>query len=147
MNDDVKLAVRSALMLLRDHARQRLSQYATRHRMRPTGWHFMLDASSAAGDKLMESALVIMKTTGTLYFAIRQELIALRDNGVAILVISDELDKVPDASMLEILQLDEDRVAHLIFSRDGWSETKAVKKQSDKIVENAMPAPDQLDDE
>ena len=103
--------------------------------MRPTGWHFMLDASSAAGDKLMESALVIMKTTGTLYFAIR------------ISVISDELDKVPDASMLEILQLDEDRVAHLIFSRDGWSETRAVKKQSDKIVENAMPAPDQLDDE
>jgi len=135
MSDDVKVAVRSALMLLRDHARQRLSQYATRHRMRPTGWHFMLDASSAAGDKLMESALVIMKTTGTLYFAIR------------ISVISDELDKVPDASMLEILQLDEDRVAHLIFSRDGWSETRAVKKQSDKIVENAMPAPDQLDDE
>lgn len=49
MNDDVRTAVRSALMLLRDHARQRLSQYATRHRMRPTGWHFMIDASSGAG--------------------------------------------------------------------------------------------------
>ena len=135
MNDDVRTAVRSALMMLRDHARNRLSQYATRHRMRPTGWHFMIDASSAASDRISESALVIMKTTGALYFAIR------------ITITSDTLESIPDAGMLEILQLDEDRVAHLIFSRDGWTETKAVKKQSDKIVENAMPAPDQLDDE
>ena len=135
MNDDVRKAVHSALLLLRDHARQRLSQYATRHRMRPTGWHFMIDASSGAGGKVMESGLVIMKTTGTLYFAIR------------ISISSDTLDKLPDASVLEILQLQEDRVAHLIFSRDGWTETRAVKKQSDKIVENAMPAPDQIDDE
>lgn len=121
-------------MLLREHARQRLSQYATRHRMRPTGWHFMIDASSGAGGKLTESGLVLMKTSGTLYFAIR------------ISIASDGLNKLPDASTLEILQLDEARVAHLIFSRDGWTETRAVKKQSDKIVENAMPAPDQLDD-
>lgn len=135
MNDDVRTAVRSALMLLRDHARQRLSQYATRHRMRPTGWHFMIDASSGAGGRLSESALVIMKTAGTLYFAIR------------VSITSDGLEQLPDAGALEILQLDEDRVSHLIFSRDGWTETRAVKKQSDKIVENAMPAPDQLDDE
>ncbi|MBZ0135654.1 MAG: hypothetical protein K8I27_04720 [Planctomycetes bacterium] len=134
MKDDLRTAVRSALMLLREHARQRLSQYATRHRMRPTGWHFMIDASSGAGGKLTESGLVLMKTSGTLYFAIR------------ISIASDGLNKLPDASTLEILQLDEARVAHLIFSRDGWTETRAVKKQSDKIVENAMPAPDQLDD-
>lgn len=135
MTDDLKTAVRSALMLLRDHARKRLAQYATRHRMRPTGWHFMIDASSAASDRISESALIIMRTVGARYFAIR------------VTIVSDGLSKLPDASSLEILQLEEDRVAHLIFSRDGWTETRAVKKQSDKIVENAMPAPDQLDDE
>lgn len=134
MTDDAKTSVRAGLLLMRDHARERLIAYATRHRMRPTGWHFMIDSATGGGASFTESALVIMQCTGARYYCMR---ITVDSGATAPL----------DATHLEILSLDSERVAHLIFSRDGWSETRAVKKQSDKIVENAMPAPDVLDDE
>lgn len=127
---DTRVAARNALILMRDHARERMKAYATRHRLRETGWHFMIDSSTAgSGERVTESALVIMRSTGPRYFCVR------------ISVDSDSITR-PE-SPAEILEVDQERVAHLIFDRSGWTMTKAIKKQSDKIVENAQPAPDQ----
>jgi hypothetical protein len=126
---DTRVAARNALVMLRDHARERMKAYATRHRLRETGWHFMIDSSTAGDNRVTESALVIMRCTGPRFFCVR------------ITVDSDSITK-PEAPA-EILEVDQERVAHLIFDRSGWTQTKAIKKQSDKIIENALPAPDQ----
>lgn len=131
---DTKFAARSALIMMRDHAKARLKAYATRHRMRETGWHFMIDSSIISGkdgDRVSESGLVLMRCTGPRYFCIR------------ITVDSDRVASPEATGDMPILDVDSERVAHLIFSRDGWTQTKAIKKQSEKIVENAKPAPDQ----
>ena len=133
---DTKFAARSALVMMRDHAKARLKAYATRHRMRETGWHFMIDSSIVSGkdgDRVSESALVLMRCSGPRYFCIR------------VTVDSDKLSNPEEHSEMPILAVDAERVAHLIFARDGWTQTKAIKKQSDKIVENATPAPDQTE--
>lgn len=129
-----RVAARSALVMMRDHARYRMSAYATKHRMRPTGWHFMIDASIVSDkgvDRVTESALVLMRCTGPRYFCVR-------------ITVNSDTAANPELPA-EILEVDQERVAHLIFDRDGWTQTKAIKKQSDKIIENATPAPDQDD--
>ncbi|MCB9895930.1 MAG: hypothetical protein H6839_15895 [Planctomycetes bacterium] len=135
-NKDTKLAARSALIMMRDHAKARLKAYATRHRMRETGWHFMIDSSIISGkdgDRVSESGLVLMRCTGPRYFCIR-------------VTVDSDSPSTPEAtSEMPILDVDAERVAHLIFSRDGWTQTKAIKKQSDKIVENAKPVGDEQD--
>jgi hypothetical protein len=133
-NKDTKFAARTALILMRDHAQQRMKAYATRHRMRPTGWHFMIDSSIVSDkgiDRVSESALVLMRCTGPRYFCVR-------------VTVDSDTVATPEAPA-DILEVDQERVAHLIFDRDGWTQTKAIKRQSDKIVENAKPAPDQED--
>jgi hypothetical protein len=129
-----RVAARSALIMMRDHARVRMKAYATKHRLRETGWHFMIDSSIVSGkdgERVLESGLVLMRATGPRYFCMRVTV----DSGKA---------ATPEA-LPEILEVDQERVAHLIFDRDGWTQTKAIKKQSDRIVENATPAPDQDD--
>jgi hypothetical protein len=129
-----RVAARSALIMMRDHARERMKAYATKHRLRETGWHFMIDSSIVSdkgGERVSESGLVLMRATGPRYFCMR------------VTVDSDQA-ATPEA-LPEILEVDQERVAHLIFDRDGWTQTKAIKKQSDRIVENATPAPDQDD--
>lgn len=124
--------------MLRDHARARLKGYATRHRMRPTGWHFMLDSRSNTADGgLVESALVIMRCAGERYYCVRVQVEADAEGR------TNTPEKLGER---DILTIDMDRVAHLIFSRDGWTETKAIKKDSDKIIEDARPAPGQHDE-
>jgi hypothetical protein len=133
---DTKFAARSALIMMRDHARERLKAYATRHRMRETGWHFMIDSSIVSGkdgDRISESGLVLLRCTGPRYFCIR------------VTVDSDKIVTPEATGEMPILAVDNERVAHLIFSRDGWTQTKAIKKQSDKIVENAKPVTDEED--
>ena len=133
---DTKFAARSALIMMRDHSKARLKAYATRHRMRVTGWHFMIDSSIISdkdGDRVSESGLVLMRCTGPRFFCIR------------ITVDSDGTASAEATGEMPILNVDEERVAHLIFARDGWTQTKAIKKQSEKIVENAKRAPDQED--
>jgi hypothetical protein len=131
---DTRVAARNALIMMRDHAQERMKAYATRHRLRETGWHFMIDSSIAMQggvERVTESALVIMRCTGPRFFCVR------------ISVDSDQVTSV-DAPA-EILEVDQERVAHLIFDRSGWTQTKSIKRQSDKIIENATPAPDQDD--
>jgi len=129
-----KIATRNALIMLRDHARERMKAYATKHRLRETGWHFMIDSSivSEKGvDRVTESALVLMRATGPRFFCVR-------------ITVNSDAASNPEVPT-EILEVDQERVAHLIFDRDGWTQTQAIKKQSDKIVENATPAPGQDD--
>lgn len=125
--------------MMRDHARMRLKGYATRHRMRPTGWHFMLDQlKSTSEGGVIESALVIMRCSGERYYCIR---VSVEADAEGRTTTQEKLGE------RDILTIDMDRVAHLIFSRDGWTETRAIKKDSDKIIEDAQPAPDQTGDE
>jgi len=131
---ETRIAARNALIMMRDHARERMKAYATRHRMRETGWHFMIDSSivnDKGVDRVSESGLVLMRCTGPRYFCVR------------VTVDSDELAKPDAISTADILAVDEERVAHLIFDRSGWTQTQTIKKQSDKIIETAKPAPDQ----
>ena len=109
---DTKLAARSALVMMRDHAKARLKAYATRHQMRETGWHFMIDSSIVSGkdgDRVSESALVLMRCSGPRFFCIR------------ITVDSDKLTNPESSSDMAILAVDQERVAHLSFARDGWT--------------------------
>jgi hypothetical protein len=124
--------IRQALYLMRDHARMRLKEYATRHRMRQTGWHFMLDQVSTGG-KGGGSGLVLMRCAGERYFCIR---VTVEAEGDSVGVLGG------DEAQLDILHVDPERVAHLIFTRDTWTETQAIKKQTDDIVKNAEPAPE-----
>lgn len=129
---DTRTAARSALLLMRDHAQARLKDYASRHRMRVTGWHFMIDSlivSEKGEDRVSESGLVMMRCTGPRYYCVR------------ITVDSDATASAESASE-DILELAAERVAHLIFARDGWTQTKAIKKQTDEIVKDAKPAPE-----
>ncbi|MCA8916633.1 MAG: hypothetical protein KDB90_14670 [Planctomycetes bacterium] len=133
---DTRFAARSALIMMRDHAKARLKAYATRHRMRETGWHFMIDSSIVRGkdgDHVSESGLVLLRCTGPRYFCVR------------VTVDSNSLSTPEATTEMPILDVDAERVTHLIFSRDGWTQTKAIKKQSDKIVENAKPVGDEID--
>lgn len=107
---------------------------AIRQHMRPTGWHFMLDSSSTGGASASQSALVVMRCNGDRYYCIR---VSAKADVKGRTVASES------KSERDILTIDQDRVAHLLFSRDGWTETRAIKKESDKIIENATPAPDQ----
>ena len=123
--------IRQALYLMRDHARMRLKEYATRHSMRPTGWHFLLDQVTTAA-KGGGSGLVLMRCSGDRYFCIR----------VTVEAEGDGVNVLPgDSNSLDILHVDSERVAHLIFTRDSWTETQVIKKQTDDIVKTAKPAP------
>lgn len=130
---DTRTAARSALLLMRNHAQARLKDYASRHRMRVTGWHFMIDSlivSEKGKDRVSESGLVMMRCTGPRYYCVR------------ITVDSDATASPESSTELDILELAAERVAHLIFAREGWTQTKAIKKQTDEIVKDAKPAPE-----
>lgn len=125
--------IRQALYLMRDHARMRLKEYATRHQMRPTGWHFLLDQMATRGEGGTGSGLVLMRCSGERYFCIRVTVEAGGD-GANVLPSED--------AQLDILDVDSERVAHLIFARESWTETQSIKKHTDDIVLNSKPAPE-----
>lgn len=123
--------IRQALYLMRDHARMRLKEYATRHGLRPTGWHFLLDQMATRGNSGTGSGLVLMRCSGERFFCIRVT-IESGEEGSNVLA--------GDTNQLDILNVDSERVAHLIFARESWTETQVIKKHTDDIVKNSKPA-------